>query len=76
MVWLDKLDSMHTILVSQDDADMLKQKDPFEEEFKELREKIKDTRELMDERHEKIQEAKSEYKADAEQLQLRTQITT
>jgi len=68
VVWLEKLDSMHTILTSQDSTDQLGQQDPFEADFKKLRDAIAEARDLIDERRELIQEAQSEYRADADQI--------
>ena len=74
VVWLDKLQSMHNILTSQDESELLNQSDPFEVDFKKLRADIKDVRQLLEERSQLIQEAKHNYRADAEQMQYRSKI--
>ena len=51
---------------------MLSKMDPFEKEFKQLREKISAVRGLIDQRREKIQEATMDFRADADQIMLRT----
>ena len=66
VVWLEKLQSMHTILTSQDETDMLNQVDQFEVDFKQLRNDIQSIRSLLDKRSDLIQEAKFNYRADAE----------
>lgn len=66
-VWIDKLENMHTILISQDDFEDLengnKKKDKFDLDFDKLHQDLKYIRELLAERRKIINNSKINKKS-------------